>query len=818
VWRAVPIGKGIGFSMVLISLLTTIYYSAVTSWSMFYLATSLTSVMPWKGCENSWNTKSCAPVLGNFTSCHNLTATNPGVYRVCEDEQDAVSGGCVKDNTSVTSLCQVNTTDVSTSLENSSMRSAEEYFYLSVVKQSEGLHQVGELRWQICLCLLTTWAVVIVFLVKGFKPGGKTTYLFLTLTFITLVILLVRSSSLIGGHDGLSFLFTLQWSKLMEGQVWRDATSQVFFSMSLGCGSLVAMGTYNKFSNNVIREAALLCIIDTGMSLLCSLVVFAVIGTIAHTTGTDIQQAARADIGLSFVTLSKATLMLPWPLFWAILTFIVMVLSGILTCVATMTTAVTSLMDFYSSSFKKHKTWLVLGVCGAEAVLGLPMMFQVGFHIVSIMDTYLSGLPQLFIGGATVVAFAWIYGIGRLCTDISRMLNAPIGWWWRLIWAVVCPSLIAMLVVSTVVSVLSKDEQLKHPWWVKVIGLIFWLLLLVPVILGGFHEVSQTKSGGFVERLRKSCQPRKEWGATLHRCNSNVEYYPTVHTHLGIDISREGLNTVADHVEFTTVGVRVPSLSQTTLLPVSPGTPRGKRPMDMRHKAILNHAYSNPQCHLSSGSLEKLGKKSRVPMSLPSEELQDVIVIRRPKHKQPIVNVTKRTPALMRSSSWHQLGGQPAILKVNTQQLNNTKTKVTTPPKHKETIAQRRRRYGQSKAPNLRLLIGRDEGQLAPRTTNYELPCAITLTNEALQAPVRACGVLIDSSEYSTLPRSPRVKTLATSVGPPVTPPPINPQGGSSATATTAATAKTKILVSSHSQSDMYRPKRPGLENYGSTR
>lgn len=50
-----------------------------------------------------------------------------------------------------------------------------------------------------------------------------------------------------------SYLFTLQWSKLMEGQVWQDAASQVFLSMSLGCGSLVAMGTYNKFSNNVIR-------------------------------------------------------------------------------------------------------------------------------------------------------------------------------------------------------------------------------------------------------------------------------------------------------------------------------------------------------------------------------------------------------------------------------------------------------------------------------------------------------------------------------------------------------------------------------------
>ncbi|KAH9488172.1 hypothetical protein Btru_064851, partial [Bulinus truncatus] len=261
-------------------------------------------------------------------------------------------------------------------------------------------------------------------------------------------------------------------------------------------------------------------------------------------------------------------------------------------------------------------------------------------------------------------------------------------------------------------------------------------------------------------KVRKACQPRKGWGATLHRSHSNVEYYPTVHTHLGIDISREGLSTVADHVQFPPVGDHVPSLSQTTLLPVSPGTPKGKKPMDMRHKAILNHAYSNPQCHTSSGSLEKLGKKSRpASISLANDEHHDVIVTKKTKHKQPTVNVTKKLPSLTRSSSWHQLGGEPAVLKVNTEQLNNTKPKIVQ-SKPTESLAQRRRRYGQSTAPNLRLLIGQDVNQLSTKTSNYQLPCAITMTSET---PLRVGCVLITPSSSPTLPKSwvnsPRFKT-----------------------------------------------------------
>ena len=73
----------------------------------------------------------------------------------------------------------------------------------------------------------------------------------------------------------------------------------------------------------------------------------------------------------------------------------------------------------------------------------------------------------------------------------------------------------------------------------------------------------------------------------------------------------------ADRVEFTTVGVRVSSESQPSLLPVTPlshqqqqlqqqlpanaARIKAGKLLDMRHKAILNHAYSNPQCHLSNG-------------------------------------------------------------------------------------------------------------------------------------------------------------------------------------------------------------------------
>lgn len=82
----------------------------------------------------------------------------------------------------------------------------------------------------------------------------------------------------------MAHLFTPRWDTLKDPVVWLEAGTQIFFSLGLAFGGLIAFSSYNPANNNCYRDALLVSFTNCGTSLFAGVVVFSVIGFKAHAT------------------------------------------------------------------------------------------------------------------------------------------------------------------------------------------------------------------------------------------------------------------------------------------------------------------------------------------------------------------------------------------------------------------------------------------------------------------------------------------------------------------------------------------------------
>ncbi|XP_073418740.1 sodium-dependent dopamine transporter-like [Dendrobates tinctorius] len=66
VWKICPIFKGVGYTVILISLYVGFFYNVIIAWAIYYLFSSFTSELPWIHCNNSWNSDNCSETKYNI--------------------------------------------------------------------------------------------------------------------------------------------------------------------------------------------------------------------------------------------------------------------------------------------------------------------------------------------------------------------------------------------------------------------------------------------------------------------------------------------------------------------------------------------------------------------------------------------------------------------------------------------------------------------------------------------------------------------------------------------------------------------------------
>ena len=69
---------------------------------------------------------------------------------------------------------------------------------------------------------------------------------------------------------------------------------------------MTALGSYNDFNHNFLKDCTLLACCNSGTSLYAGFVIFSVLGFMAHDQGIPISEVAEKGPGLAFIAYPKA--------------------------------------------------------------------------------------------------------------------------------------------------------------------------------------------------------------------------------------------------------------------------------------------------------------------------------------------------------------------------------------------------------------------------------------------------------------------------------------------------------------------------------
>jgi len=485
IWKICPLFKGIGFSMVVISGTVCVYYNLLMGYCMYYIGSSFASVVPWASCDNSWNTPKCGHKI--LTTCNS------------NDTAKCVNGTLVNATTEI-------------------MSPSEEFWRYKVLHISSGIDEMGEMRWDLAICLVCAWILIFFCLCKGIKTSGKVVYFTATFPYVVLIILFVKGLTLDGCMDGIKFYITPNATRLKDPKIWGDAAVQIFYSLGPAWGGLIAFSSYNKFRNNCFRDALVVAGINCGTSVFAGFVVFSVLGFMAKEVGKKVEDVVTQGPGLAFIAYPQAIALLPISPLWSFLFFFMLLTLGIDTQFAMMETVISGLGDTFPKTLRRHKTTFIMCLCMVLFILGLPMVSQAGIYILTLIDWYAGGINLMIVGLFECIIVGWFYGAQRFLSDIKLMIGKfPAGSiWWKTCWMGITPALIFLInIFSLIIYTPVKYGNYEYPGWAEGIG---WTIsgltiLLIPGTM--VYVLIRNYDGSIISTLRQSVRPADDWGPAL---------------------------------------------------------------------------------------------------------------------------------------------------------------------------------------------------------------------------------------------------------------------------------------------------------------
>jgi neurotransmitter:Na+ symporter, NSS family len=354
---------------------------------------------------------------------------------------------------------------------------------------SESGWNFGGMQWHIVLPLVAVWAGTYYILYNGVKKGiEKVSKIFMPALMLIMILFVIRAVTLPGAAEGLNHLFTPDFAKIMPGflggtnpewySVWMAAYGQIFFSLSIAFAIMVTYSSYLDKKQDVNNSGFIMAFSNSGFEFLAAIGVFAAIGFMAVSTGSDVKDVAAAGVGLAFVVFPKIINAFPFLNgFFGALFFLSLVIAGFTSLISIIEVLIAALMDKFRLVRKTAVNWVV-GVC---AVVSLGYATGAGVVLLDIVDHFINNFGIVIAGLLEVVLIGWFINITKIREENNLVSDFGVGIWWNWMIKYVTPIVLLFMSVANFQLEFTKAYE-GYPF--HALLTFGWILVGLTIVIG----------------------------------------------------------------------------------------------------------------------------------------------------------------------------------------------------------------------------------------------------------------------------------------------------------------------------------------------
>lgn len=355
------------------------------------------------------------------------------------------------------------------------------YFFKDFLRLTASPLEPGGMRWPIVAANLFCWLTAWLVLWRGVRAGiERVNKFFMPVLFVLVLALLARAATLPGAAEGLNWLFKPDFSNLWNYKVWTAAYGQIFFTLSIGFGIMIAYSSYLPDDADIANNGFMTVFLNCGFSLLAGTMVFGVLGFMAAQQGVPIKEVVSQGVGLAFATIPAALNMMPAAGLFGGVFFLALLFAGFSSFLSIVEACVAPVME--KLGWTRRRAVSVL--CGLGLVGSLPFSTGGGLLLLDIVDHFINNFGIIFGGLAEIVMIAWFGRLAEMRQYINRVSDFPLGPWWPFCLKVITPLTLGIMAVSNLVGDLAQpyggyplSALIAFGWaLMAVIGLGAWWL------------------------------------------------------------------------------------------------------------------------------------------------------------------------------------------------------------------------------------------------------------------------------------------------------------------------------------------------------